>query len=72
MDCRTVTGLVIVAVVVGVFVYDVLAYALGGTEATISDAMLSTAALYRAFPYVTVFGLGVLVGHVFLPIRVQR
>lgn len=61
-----VTGLVVV------IVYDLVAYACGGKEATISDVWLSTASWSRFFVVVSCFAAGVLFGHLFLPQVIDR
>jgi hypothetical protein len=64
---KATTALVIIAVIVGLIVYDLVAYARGGNPATISRMFLSIGEKSLAFVIAVVFALGVLVGHLFLP-----
>jgi putative effector of murein hydrolase len=66
---RAVTGLVLVGTVVGLVLYDLVAYSLGGNPATISRTLLRTAERAGGFALSVAFALGVFVGHVFLPQR---
>lgn len=68
MSWQSFTALVVAAVVVGLIVYDLVAYAIGGNDATLSRVLLSRGA---GFALWFVFGLGMLVGHLFLPQRVR-
>lgn len=67
MAWQSVTALVIVALVVGGIVYDLVAFALGGNDATISATCLRVAAARPCFALSVAFALGVFVGHLFLP-----
>ena len=58
------TALVVAGVIVGLIVYDLVAFALGGNGATLSRVLLERG---WAFAVWFVFGLGMLVGHLFLP-----
>lgn len=61
------TALLIVAVIVGLIVYDLIAYAVAGNDATISKVMLTINQEHPAFGLMFTFSFGVLVGHLFLP-----
>jgi hypothetical protein len=64
---KAVTALVVVAALVLLCVYDLIAYAVGGNDATISRGVLGTADRYRGFAMGVAFLAGVLCGHLFLP-----
>ncbi len=68
MSWQSITALVVVAAIVLLILYDLVAYAVGGNAATISRVLLGRG---WAFALWVVFGLGVLVGHLFLPQRVR-
>jgi hypothetical protein len=72
MSWKTLTALVIVAVIVGLIVYDLIAYAVGGNPATISRTVLRISQRAGGFGLSVAFALGVLVGHLFLPQRPTR
>jgi hypothetical protein len=61
------TALVVVAAILGLIVYDLIAYARGGNPATISRVVLAIGEKSLGFALAFVFALGVLVGHLFLP-----
>lgn len=67
MSWQSVTALVIVAVIVGLIVYDLVVYATVGNDATLSKTLLDVSRQSAAFALSFVFALGVLVGHLFLP-----
>jgi hypothetical protein len=67
MNWQSVTALVIVAVIVGLVLYDLVAFALGGNDATLSKTLLDVSRQSAWFALSFVFALGVLVGHLFLP-----
>jgi hypothetical protein len=62
-----VTALVIVGGLLAWLMYDVLAYAIRGNDATISVRLWRTSVRYRGFAIVLAFLAGVLFGHLFLP-----
>lgn len=62
-----VTALVIVGVIVALIIYDLLAYAFVGNDATISRVCLGICEEYRWFAICFSFCLGTLIGHLFLP-----
>jgi hypothetical protein len=66
------TALVLVAVVVGLIIYDAVSYALGGNQDTISVVCLTMADRYRGFTTIVAFAVGVLFGHLFLPQHTNR
>jgi hypothetical protein len=68
---RTITAVLIVATILAVACYDLVAYVRVGNEATISRICLETANNYRGFAIGVVFLLGILCGHLFLPQHVQ-
>lgn len=70
MTWKRLTALVIVIAVVGLALYDLIAYAFGGNDATISVTVLRTSEAFYGFALYFMFGLGVLCGHLFLPQRV--
>ena len=63
MAWRRATRAVIALVVVSAIVYDVIAYAHGGVDATISRITLAWAHRWPLVP----FSVGVLCGHLFWP-----
>lgn len=69
MNWQSVTALVVTGVIVGLIVYDLVAFARGGNQATISRVLLDVSKGVGGFALCFVFGLGVLVGHLFLPQR---
>lgn len=64
---QTVTALVMVVVIVGLALYDLIAYSRHGSEATISRVTYWTSVRSRFFLILFVFAMGVLFGHLFLP-----
>lgn len=69
---KLITGLVMVAGLLGWLVYDLFVAIVWGNEATISRVCLETMDRYRFFGFALVFLLGMLVGHLFLPQHVQK
>jgi hypothetical protein len=67
MKWRVRTGLFIVGFVALGIAYDLLAYALGGNDATISRVFLGAHFLQMFVGYGFTFLAGVLIGHIFLP-----
>lgn len=61
MNWRGLTEVIIVAVIIGLSLYDILAVLRGGGSATISDVLLTTAKQRPIIP----FAFGVLMGHLF-------
>lgn len=64
---RTWTALTLVAGLFFWVVYDLIAYAFGGSEATYSRLFWEASEAYRGLALCVCFILGVLVGHLFLP-----
>lgn len=60
MDWKKITKAVVTVSILGLAVYDVIALALGGVEATISRYALE-------FPQGVAFGMGYVMGHLFWP-----
>ena len=59
---RSITGWVIIAVIIFIFGYDFYAYVQGGQDATISSVIITDWAVnYPAFT----FGIGFIMGHLF-------
>ncbi len=69
MSWQSLTALVVTGVIVSLIVYDLIAYAYGGNDATISRVLLSRGA---AFALWFAVGIGILIGHLFLPQRVRK
>lgn len=72
---KSVTALVIVAVIVGLVVYDTVMFAIYGSDPTISRICYNTArssGTFRVFVYGIVFSIGVLIGHLYLPQHIQK
>lgn len=72
MSWREVTIVVIVVTIVGLSVYDVVVYLIGGNEATISRTLLDGTKEYPIIVVLFSVGFGVLLGHLFLPQHVNR
>lgn len=63
---KIVTFAVIPALIVGILIYDVVAIVNGGgSEASISSLIISFSYKFPFFTFLTGFGNGVLVGHLF-------
>ena len=60
---HTYTGIIIIAVVVGLVAWDIYARAVGGVASTISAVILSLSFRYPFIP----FAAGLLCGHLFAP-----
>lgn len=71
MNWQTATALFITGVIVLCIVYDLIAYSVGGSEATISSVCLNTANRNRGFAMAFAFCFGLLCGHIFLPQKVE-
>ena len=63
------SAMVVVAAVVLLVLYDLIAYARGGNPATVSRVMLRLGSRSLLFALSVAFTLGALVGHFFLPQR---
>lgn len=66
MPWQSWTALALVAGLLLAIIYDVVAYRLGGNDATISRLLLDVSARYCGFALVLAFLFGVLFGHLFL------
>lgn len=64
-DIRKMTGVIVMATIVILSLYDVYAYTEGGTEGTISHVLMTWGYNYPMIP----FAAGVLVGHFWWRIR---
>lgn len=67
MTWRLATGLVMLALPFAVGVYDLIAYEIGGDEATISKTCLNIEARTVAFAMALAWLGGMAAGHLFLP-----
>jgi len=67
MTWQRTTALIIVSTIVGLVIYDILAYRFGGDESTISKTLLGTSLTQKGFAIAFAFCFGVLFGHLFLP-----
>ena len=67
MSWQSLTALVVVGVIVALIIYDLVAFVLGGNDATLSKTLLDVSRRSAWFALSFVFALGVLVGHLFLP-----
>jgi hypothetical protein len=70
MTWPQVTAVVLVLMLVGYLVYDLLALAFGGTEATISSVLLDWTERRKGIAFLAGLAIGLLLGHLFLPQRV--
>lgn len=66
---RTTTQVMIVVIAVLTCVYDLIAYLLGGNEATISKVALDASQENNLVTVVVCLLVGVLIGHLFVPQR---
>lgn len=72
MIWREITGLLIIAMIIAIFAYDLIADIFGGNSATISRICLDTFQRYPTFALATVFLFGMLCGHLFVPQHVGK
>lgn len=71
---KTITGLVIVGTIAFLVLYDIVVYALFGSDPTISRVIYGackSSSASAAFALGAAFTLGVLFGHLFLPMHIQ-
>lgn len=67
MTWRLATGLFILALPFAIGIYDVIAYELGGNDATISRQCLTIGGRTLAFVVCVSVLVGIMLGHLFLP-----